>query len=222
MGHVAREGRTVLFVSHNIAAVHQLCPQTILLEDGRLTRKDSTAGVIEGYLSSTARHEISSFYQAGNLHHPQDKIFFKRCWITDSTNRRTSELKYGEPFSVHLEVVSRENMSDLAIQVGINSAAGLRILTSDSEEFGYTFNITSSSPLGLTLHMDGLWLMPGTYALSKLMIRKGKHELTTLLDLFLFEVSQQPMDTLTPPMVNTGLIAGKSTWETKQSHGPEN
>lgn len=54
MGDVARSGRTVLFVSHNMAAVSTLCHRTLQLEDGRLARDGATAEVVNEYLSSVA------------------------------------------------------------------------------------------------------------------------------------------------------------------------
>jgi len=46
----AREGRTVIFVSHNMAAVGRLCSRAILLEAGRIVEDGATAGVIQRYL----------------------------------------------------------------------------------------------------------------------------------------------------------------------------
>ena len=50
MSEVARHGRTVLFVSHNMTAVNQLCHRAILLAGGRVTRNGPTAEVVAGYL----------------------------------------------------------------------------------------------------------------------------------------------------------------------------
>ena len=50
MGEVAKEGRTVLFVSHNMAAVSNLCPKSILLTSGELEQFDVSSRVIEDYL----------------------------------------------------------------------------------------------------------------------------------------------------------------------------
>ncbi|MCA1614282.1 MAG: ABC transporter ATP-binding protein, partial [Acidobacteria bacterium] len=52
MGEVARAGRTVLFVSHNMTAVNQLCPRTIMLSDGRVARAGPTAEVVPEYLKA--------------------------------------------------------------------------------------------------------------------------------------------------------------------------
>jgi lipopolysaccharide transport system ATP-binding protein len=57
MGDVARQGLTVLFVSHNMALVSALCPRTCLLEEGRLVGDGRTDEVIARYLTSIRSHE---------------------------------------------------------------------------------------------------------------------------------------------------------------------
>jgi lipopolysaccharide transport system ATP-binding protein len=56
MGTVSREGRTVLFVSHNMPAVQALCHRVLRLEQGRVVDGGPPAGVVQRYLES----EISS------------------------------------------------------------------------------------------------------------------------------------------------------------------
>ncbi len=50
MGDVAKEGRTVLFVSHNMAAIDNLCPRSVLLEQGNTMADSKTRNVIDLYL----------------------------------------------------------------------------------------------------------------------------------------------------------------------------
>lgn len=58
MSEVAGEGRTVLFVSHNLAAVQGLCKRGIVLEQGRLTFDGAVEAALERYLmqGSLAAH----------------------------------------------------------------------------------------------------------------------------------------------------------------------
>jgi lipopolysaccharide transport system ATP-binding protein len=58
MGEVAQQGRTVLFVSHNMAAVKQLCGRALLLERGRVAQIGSVNEVISGYLQSCLRNDV--------------------------------------------------------------------------------------------------------------------------------------------------------------------
>jgi lipopolysaccharide transport system ATP-binding protein len=53
MGDVARQGRTILFVSHQMAAIESLCNVAYLFERGRLVRSGSTGEVVEAYLAAS-------------------------------------------------------------------------------------------------------------------------------------------------------------------------
>jgi lipopolysaccharide transport system ATP-binding protein len=58
MSEVAHHGRTVLFVSHNMTAVNQLCPRAILLKRGAIARDGRTADVVAEYLRSGGGGEV--------------------------------------------------------------------------------------------------------------------------------------------------------------------
>ena len=57
MGDVAHEGRTVLFVSHNMQAIRQLCPRAMWLDKGRVTIDSSGDVVVDKYLQDTPHAE---------------------------------------------------------------------------------------------------------------------------------------------------------------------
>jgi lipopolysaccharide transport system ATP-binding protein len=56
MGDVAREGRTILFVSHNMAAVRSLCARAVLLDEGRVVVDDTSERAVGYYLSQKTIH----------------------------------------------------------------------------------------------------------------------------------------------------------------------
>lgn len=59
MGEVARSGRTVLFVSHNLAAVENLCTQCLMLIGGQLACNDSPSVALSAYLAYTSGDSIA-------------------------------------------------------------------------------------------------------------------------------------------------------------------
>jgi lipopolysaccharide transport system ATP-binding protein len=59
MGDVAREGRTVLFVSHNMAAVQKLCTRAVWLEHGRVRMNGDAEEVVAGYVQMATEHEAA-------------------------------------------------------------------------------------------------------------------------------------------------------------------
>lgn len=76
MADIARQGRTILFVSHNFATINALCDRAILLEKGRLTKDDSVSNVLNNYYS-TLRIDNGTFNleHLERYEHRQDLIF---------------------------------------------------------------------------------------------------------------------------------------------------
>ncbi len=62
MGDVAKEGRTVLFISHNMHAVSLLCPKAMLLQAGNIAIQGSTSQVITRYLSSEVNQSAEALW----------------------------------------------------------------------------------------------------------------------------------------------------------------
>lgn len=58
MGDVARQGRTVLFVSHNMSAVESLCNLAVLLENGRVLRRGVASEIVSAYLKSSTASQM--------------------------------------------------------------------------------------------------------------------------------------------------------------------
>jgi lipopolysaccharide transport system ATP-binding protein len=88
MGDVATQGRTVLFVSHNMQAIEHLCTRALLLRDGRIARNDRcTSDAIKHYLGgdddSSAASWTRAANQASNTHHPT--LTVTRFWIGDDS-----------------------------------------------------------------------------------------------------------------------------------------
>ncbi len=209
MEDVANQGRTVLFVSHNMAAVQQLCSRSILLTESRLSHDGRTPDVIEEYLFQTT--QILSTTSISNKTDP-DSIVFSSISILNSQNDFSSMLLYGEPFSVWFDCITPHPIHNLGFHLAIDAYNGTRIFTSDSEEFGFLL-FGEAGTHRVSIHFDSFHLMPGKYRISKLMVRQGKHEISTLTNILSFEISEQSFSGKSPSRVRSGLIAGTSEWK---------
>lgn len=104
MSEVANAGRTVLFVSHNMAAVRQLCSRAILLEHGKMIDDGTAENVIQNYLG-----KLNS--QAGNpLEERTDRMGTGEARVTDVLIGNTLEslapyciTSHGEPLVVRMK-----------------------------------------------------------------------------------------------------------------------
>ncbi len=94
MGDVAREGRTVLFVSHNMTAIRSLCPRSVLIQAGRVAAVDATDEVVRSYLvvgqraASSAAGDLSA--HPGRV--PGSEPVLRTVTVRDIEGRATAEL----------------------------------------------------------------------------------------------------------------------------------
>jgi lipopolysaccharide transport system ATP-binding protein len=63
MGDVAKDGRTIIFVSHNMTAIHSLCNKTIMLDKGRMNMIGETNAVIGHYLNAYVNNSSSKIWK---------------------------------------------------------------------------------------------------------------------------------------------------------------
>ncbi len=150
-----REGRTVLFVSHNMSAVHALCKKGILLDSGEVVLNGSVAECVSTYALSNSEmaphHEVVSNGRAAS------KLYGLRINDASETALRVDE---GFDVSVNLQC---SKLSEPAIIFIINNASGQQIVHSRivSKQLGMK-EVDGSFKLRLTV--PRLWLTPGLYS----------------------------------------------------------
>jgi lipopolysaccharide transport system ATP-binding protein len=81
MGDVAREGRTVLFVSHNMVALQSLCKRAIWLDGGRLVEEGLAVQVVGNYLSMSLAHSQESQVWDDPATAPGNEFVRLRCVV---------------------------------------------------------------------------------------------------------------------------------------------
>src|ERR1035437_1303807 len=98
------EGRTVLFVSHDLGAVNKLCDKTILLKDGILENIDYTSKIISQYLKISV--VTSQKYFSKNA--DGKKIYFMEIFLTDINGNVKNEFIHDEEICINFELVISE------------------------------------------------------------------------------------------------------------------
>jgi lipopolysaccharide transport system ATP-binding protein len=103
MGEVAKEGRTVLFVSHNMAAIEQLCSRIILLKEGILCA-DGNSEVIQVYSQSLIDHQSLDLNRENDLDIIKKDYRFTRIWFEDLNGKKISIATTGKQFVICMEL----------------------------------------------------------------------------------------------------------------------
>jgi homopolymeric O-antigen transport system ATP-binding protein len=166
MGDVARSGRTVLLVSHNMATILNLCEKIVLLERGRLAFMGPSDEGISRYMESGNVEGESRCDLSG---HPNRRPGMRPCFrsiqIRDEGGSLTNRIGCGEPVKFELDVCAGDAVADYNVHIGVEDHFGMRFFT-------LATNLSASGPLSLggprrvVCHLDHLALAPGRYSLS--------------------------------------------------------
>ncbi len=130
MGEVAHGSRTVLFVSHNMGAISELCSKSILLTSGRLDRIGATPRVIRDYLSR-ASDLGSDDLVAGADHNVRSPFVVTRCWVTDEDDRKASSVNVGRNSFVNVELAASRRVAGAEISIRISNSLGQAVTTTN-------------------------------------------------------------------------------------------
>lgn len=109
MGSVSKEGRTVLFVSHNMTAIRNLCKRTIWLDKGTILQDGSTYAVTEAYLQKSLRAESISDINTLIKLLPPDPAFQLNSVKVCQKGKMTNIVLNGSPvdFEIRYTVLQR-------------------------------------------------------------------------------------------------------------------
>ncbi len=168
MSSVASEGRTVLFVSHNMGAVTSLCRRTIHLREGRVYEDGPSGRVVANYLAEVldGGDEDLARYRAGGMG-KEARIVNARLLSPDG---RT--VLFGDPLTVELTVEAERALDRLSVGSSIFDVAGNCVGTLFTRE---TFSSAPGFRVRLNLRVAGLSLAPGSYQFGLSIGRGGQH-----------------------------------------------
>jgi lipopolysaccharide transport system ATP-binding protein len=138
MHDVTRQGRTVLFVSHNMAAVKSLCDRALLLEGGRIAREGEVNGVVDAYLSAGSQLGGTGFIAADAPRSGTGEVRVRRVELLGAGGEPLSQLYFGQPLRVALTLEVTREVDDAVVGIGFSALDGTR--------FASSFNIDGGRP----------------------------------------------------------------------------
>jgi lipopolysaccharide transport system ATP-binding protein len=137
MSDVAQEGRTVLFVSHNMSAILRLTDETIVLDRGQLVKRAPTVEAVDFYMASGFSETGERIWQSSEQ--PQGSFKPLTMRIRDKRGQVVDTVRSTEPIEVEIEYQLKESMPGLRVGIYLMSMRGEHIFTSfdtdDPEKF---------------------------------------------------------------------------------------
>ena len=141
MNDVARAGRTVLFVSHSMGVVQQLCPTCLLLDAGRAVMLGPSAKVIEAYLDSAAPAAGSVALNSIARRGGDGRLRFTGVSLRNGSGQATSTPASGQCAEFVLDVETREELKFVQFWLTIFNHNGAAVAHCDVDAFGRRFAV---------------------------------------------------------------------------------
>jgi len=174
---VGTEGRTILFVSHNMAAVRGICETGFELSEGRIVSSGEINDVIDRYLSQVITRKFMEVETPSFV-------------INDvSINPLGAEvIKTFESVEIKVVLTAKKDVGDPGMYVGILTSDNARIAGIDFKDFAHVPPIRAGERFELGFLIDELPLLGGTYQLEIHVKDLSHHKIERVGNLFQFEV----------------------------------
>lgn len=166
MEDVGREGRTVLFVSHNMGAISSLCNKGILLSSGTINYEGDIKKAISLYNGYNLENRLS--VETCSRRGGSGGIEIKKVWVSNLNNEVIHNINSTESVYLNLEAVVSEqyqNNKNVVSGFGIDTTDGRRIFTCVSSWVNKEI-YTKGSLLVVRCKLSSIPLVPENYLIS--------------------------------------------------------
>jgi lipopolysaccharide transport system ATP-binding protein len=201
MSHVAREGRTVLFVSHNMAAIRTLCSSAIVLDGGKITRRGNPKECIDFYSTQITQIRGSTWIRS-----PKEE---ESGLIITQVNSVLNGGQTGPTLELEIFFESRSRHKAAFLAIDILDTTGTTLMQALPKLEGF---IEDTSPTHFArIEIELPSLIPGQYLAT---VWAGSHNTETLdeiREVVAFEIYESPTEGRTyPHTLDHGYIVPRS------------
>ena len=162
---VAKQGRTILFVSHYMAAIESLCTLAYRLDGGRLVQSGKTREVVDGYLSSMPTVDNASI-RLRKDRQGTGKLRFTDMDVAGADGSPASVIRCGHDVEFSVGYTSDgADLKNVNMAIDIFALSGQCMLSLNNEMVGVEFGAAPSSGR-LCCRIECFPLAPGQYSVT--------------------------------------------------------
>jgi lipopolysaccharide transport system ATP-binding protein len=148
MSDVAQQGRTVLFVSHNMSAILRLTQEALVIEKGQLVLRAPTAQAVDYYLSRGFSTEGHRTWLADEIPENAAPFYPLAIRVRDGQGKVSDSVRSTEPVTVEIEYKLTSPISGLRVGIYLMSARGEYIFTSFDTDQPVLYEKFATRPAG--------------------------------------------------------------------------
>jgi len=212
MEAVSQEGRTILFVSHNMGPIANLCRRVLWLENGQIKLDGPAPEVVRAYLSSGSTHSAAwtnpSTFDLG------EKAHIKHVRVLNPENNETTLVDFDKHFTIEITYEVFEGIRSLSVLSRLTNSQGYTVWTSwDTDNSNCIEHLKKPGNYVSVCTTPGKLLKPGQYRLSVGFVIDRRIHLARHENVITFEISVvgYPLN-----LNRQGIITPLLKWTTKK------
>ena len=128
MNDVAQQGRTVLFVSHNMGAVVQLCQRAVMLDHGQVKQVGPVQQVVADYLSHHAERSGEADLRNFPARRGTGAVTFEAARLLNAAGQVASEFNIGDDLTLEFDLRRHQPVGTLHLSIELSDSNGLPIV----------------------------------------------------------------------------------------------
>lgn len=161
------DGRTVLFVSHNMGAIKNLCDSTILLKNGKLFYSGETPDAIQKYMGDSDDDASSRVLEWDEDKRPDaHELTLKKVSILDEQRNTFSTLATDSNVNVEIEYTVKEDIKNMRVTLVLMNIEGVQIFATSDYHFQTEDRLRRPGDYKSICHIPGNLLNGGKYVVE--------------------------------------------------------
>jgi lipopolysaccharide transport system ATP-binding protein len=190
MKEVAANNRTILFVSHNLTAVSNLCNKTLHLEKGKVKQFGETGEVINNYMANMQKNVFEQHFNHFSEAPGNEIVRLKSCSLTPNLLANQSYMDVRNSIALTIEFWNTVDNQNLNISLHVYASTGECIFNISTPVGNFNAGIVKA-----TTEIPANFMNDGTYTISFMIVKDKSIILHNFEEVFNFEIADHRMDT---------------------------
>ncbi len=171
-----QEGRTILFVTHDMGAIQRFCDRAMLLDKGRMVAIGDPADVAHRYNElnfGRTVHELSEGRTDDERRTDYRDADIADAWFEDAAGTRIAAIAHREPLTVGIEVRFNAALDDPSFGFTVRNNAGATVFATTSEfAYGPSGHFAAGEVVTVRVRLEN-WFTPSSYTITASIARAG-------------------------------------------------
>jgi lipopolysaccharide transport system ATP-binding protein len=179
MNEIGKHGRTILFVSHNIAAVRSICEEAVILDQGRVTAKGAIDETVDEYLAQMMVADVEAVETTNFV-----------LTSVEITANGAPVIKTFDRVEIRVRFIAKKDIMDPGLFVSILTMESQRLTGLDFKDFASVAPLRAGETCELGFTIESLPLLPGTYQIEVHLKDMGRWLIEIVPRVYPFEVAE--------------------------------